>query len=345
MPAIGPDEVSLLMLVIEGALLGLFTTLFAFTIYILVFRQAKTRRLNVPILTVSISMYIIGFVHMALNARRAYLAFIEGRDGSPVAFLSLSTDGFYLSKEGLYVAQTTIGDGFLIYRLYIVWARDKRLLAFATIFLLGSIVSGIVALVNAAHVSSTTPIFATEIKRWIVSFFTLTLFTNFSCTALIAFKVWWAERQLAGFAHFSNNFKPVMIIVIESGAVYSAALFALLGTYLSGTWGYYFILDSMPQVIGIVFSLIIVRMGLKTSSGDSKQSSKQAWQARATSRQSQGGSQFVPMHPLVVQVQKNESVRDDNGKTISRGSVGDISSALEDTSLEDKRAADITFDV
>ncbi|KAI5116459.1 hypothetical protein M0805_005872 [Coniferiporia weirii] len=340
--AIGPDEVSLLMLVIEGALLGLFTTLFVTTMHILISRKGKSQRPNIPIIAISIAMYVIAFVHMCLNTRRSYLAFIERRDGTPADFLALSTDGFYLSKEGLYVAQTTIGDGFLVYRLFIVWGRDKRFLLPAGICLLGNIATGVAALVNAGRVSGTTPIFATEIKHWIVSFFVLTLFTNFSCTALIAFKVWWAERQLAGFAHFSSNFKPVMIIVIESGAVYSAALFALLGTYLSGTWGYYFVLDSMPQIIGIVFSLIIVRMSLKISLGEP---TRPTWSSRGTSRskQSEIVGQQVPMKPLVVQIQKNQSTQDDNGRSVARGSLDDAVSTLGGAG--DKQLESAEYDV
>ncbi|THG98240.1 hypothetical protein EW145_g7459 [Phellinidium pouzarii] len=358
--AIGPDSVSLIMLTIEGVLLGLFTSLFAATMYIMVFLPDGSQRLNKTIIAVSISMYIVAFVHMCLNTRRAYLAFILGKDETPYKFLALSTDGFYLAKEGLYVAQTTIGDGFLIYRLYIVWAREKRLLPLLLIFLMGSsvpwihsltsllVACGIAALVYAGRVSPSTPIFATAIKHWIVSFFSLTLFTNVLCTALISFKIWWSERQLASFAHFSNNFKPVMIIVIESGAVYSAALFALLGTYISGTWAYYFVLDSMPQIIGIVFSLIIVRMGLKLSSSENSQHGRLPFnkgRATGSSRQSEA-QRNVPMQPLVVKINQSKSIQDDSGKSIRRASVEDSSTlTMEGIGPDDKRSGRGSFDV
>ncbi|KAI5122013.1 hypothetical protein M0805_008005 [Coniferiporia weirii] len=342
--AIGPSDVFLLMLVIEGVLLGVFTMFFAATMYILASRRRGTQPLNKPVAAVSISLYVVAFAHLCLNARRAFIAFIEQRDGSPIAFLSHSSDGNYVAKESLYVVQTTIGDGFLIYRLYIVWARDKRLLVFSSVFLLASIVSGIGALINAARATATTPIFVAQIENWVVSFFVLTLFTNFFCTALIALKIWWSERQLTKFAHFSSSFKPVMVIVIESGAIYSAALIALLGTYISRTWAFYFILDSMPHIIGIVFSLIIVRMSLKISSGETSPRDLSKWRARAASETTQGGRNLT-MQSLVVQIQKNSSTRDDSGRSIARVSTeNSVPSTLGVGSVGEKRLESIDYD-
>ena len=55
------------------------------------------------------------------------------------------------------------------------------------------------------------------------------------------------------------------MIIIESGMIYSACLIILLSLYLSGSFAQYIVLDGVTQVIGIVFSLIIVRVGLGLS--------------------------------------------------------------------------------
>ncbi|KAI5122026.1 hypothetical protein M0805_008017 [Coniferiporia weirii] len=325
--AIGPDEVFLLILPIEGALFGLFTTLFVTTIHILVNRQRKTRGLNIPLVAVSVLLYVVAFAHLCLNEHRDYIAFIEQRDETPAAFLSRLTDRFYLAKEALYVVQTTIADTFLVYRLYIVWARDKRLLFAASIPLFASVVTGIIAVVSVAKASSETPIFAVKLKDWITSFFVITLFTNFSCTALIAFKVWWMERQLAEFSRSSSGFRPVMIIVIESGAVYSVSLIALLAMYINGTWAFYFIIDTMPDIIGVVFSLIIVRMSLASSSEKTRLPGLPKWQPQVSNGHTQSG-QLLPTRPLIVQIREDMCTRDDNGEFIRRGSMGGTPSTL-----------------
>ncbi|EJC99759.1 uncharacterized protein FOMMEDRAFT_93188, partial [Fomitiporia mediterranea MF3/22] len=135
-----------------------------------------------------------------------------------------------------------------IYRLYMVWGRYVRLLLPAVIFLLGSTACGTMALVDAARVSPTTLIFIPKLKQWIVSFFSLTLFTNLTCTALIAFKIWWTGRQLQSVSP-QRVHSPVLAIVVESGMVYSTALISLMAAYVSGSWGHYVILDMMAQII------------------------------------------------------------------------------------------------
>ena len=58
---------------------------------------------------------------------------------------------------------------------------------------------------------------------------------------------------------------PAAMIIIESGSIYSACLIILLSLYLSGSFAQYILLDAVTQMIGIVFSLIIVRVGLGLS--------------------------------------------------------------------------------
>jgi len=53
-----------------------------------------------------------------------------------------------------------------------------------------------------------------------------------------------------------------MIIIIESGAIYSAGLLCLLVTYAVGSNGQYPSLDAEMPLVGIAFNLIIVRVGL-----------------------------------------------------------------------------------
>lgn len=77
---------------------------------------------------------------------------------------------------------------------------------------------------------------------------------------------------------------PILWVVIESGAVYSFTLIALLGTYLAGSWAQYLLIDALSPIIvrdtlvwsqsypltwsaqGIVFSFVIVHFGLGISS-------------------------------------------------------------------------------
>ena len=90
---------------------------------------------------------------------------------------------------------------------------------------------------------------------WTTSFFVTTLATNVICTcassywdpisfidltysAMIAFRIWSVDRANRKYRETKSTLKPVLAIVIESGAIYSASLTILLVIYLSGNLGY-----------------------------------------------------------------------------------------------------------
>ncbi|EJC99753.1 uncharacterized protein FOMMEDRAFT_170339 [Fomitiporia mediterranea MF3/22] len=323
--AIGLDEASLLALVMESIMFGLLTACFSTTTYILLFRRRHGNALNKPVFAVSVLMYCVAFTHIALNARRAVYAFIAlpGGHESTVAYFKASADPLYLAKISMYIIQTITGDAFIIYRLYMVWGRELRLLIPALIFLFAGTACAIMAAIDASLVSPTTLIFIPRLKQWIVSFFSLTLFTNASCTALIAFKIWWTGRQLGRASH-RRNLTPVMAIIIESGSVYSISLISLMCAYLSGTWGHYIVLDMMTPIIAITFSLIIVRIGLGISASNASTRFRSTSQGRNVSLGSRGAIQEqMPMQPLVVHLAQTRSVKDDAGKLVTEGGETD----------------------
>lgn len=59
--------------------------------------------------------------------------------------------------------------------------------------------------------------------------------------ALIAVKVWKINSFSSRF--IGRSLTPVMLVVIESGAIYSCTLIALLVSYLTKSWAQYLILD------------------------------------------------------------------------------------------------------
>ncbi|KAL5513724.1 hypothetical protein ACEPAH_4124 [Sanghuangporus vaninii] len=311
--SISLNEASLLAIVVESMLFGILTALFVTAVYTMIFKGNDTRTLNKPALAVSVLMYCIAFVHVSINARRAVFAFIKLSDNSESVeeyFLD-SSNAVYLAKINMYLLQTLLGDTFIIYRLFIVWGRDFRLLIPAGVLLTASTVCAVFGNIAAARVSPSTLIFIPQLKRWIVSIFSLTLFTNASCTALIAFRIWWTGRQLRS-ASWRNSLSPVIAIVVESAAVYSVSLISLMAAYLSGSWGHYIVLDMMPQIIAITFLMIIVRISLGISS------SKNSPPLR--SRNEAAGSHVhrhqVSLQPLVVHLARSTTVKNDLGETV-----------------------------
>jgi hypothetical protein len=105
-----------------------------------------------------------------------------------------------------------------------------------------------------------------------------TLISNL--TALIVFRIWFTTKKVARFSS-QQTLLPVVIVVVESGAIYSISCITLLTVYLLDSNAQYPALDGvsplpsayerlltaffplqMFPIISIVFNLIIVRIAL-----------------------------------------------------------------------------------
>ena len=64
-------------------------------------------------------------------------------------------------------------------------------------------------------------------------------------SALIAFRIWSVDRASGKYRETKSTLKPVLAIVIESGAIYSASLMILLMIYFSHSWAYFI----LPQAV------------------------------------------------------------------------------------------------
>lgn len=125
---------------------------------------------------------------------------------------------------------------------------------------------GIGALNSVAHASPTTSVFESE--PFITALFVMTLFTNLSCTSqyefadpklprfisdmphivLIAAKIWWVGRKTATILH-TRTLMPIAIVIVESGALYSASLLILLIAFLKQSWAKPIMVDLVVQII------------------------------------------------------------------------------------------------
>ncbi|KDR79637.1 hypothetical protein GALMADRAFT_137431 [Galerina marginata CBS 339.88] len=264
----GIDSVTLVSIFVESVLYGLFIVLFiASTIIQLRKSRGQGNALNRPMLIASFTMFVLATVHIAIDLRRALTAFIgsAGR-GGPIALLGQVNAPTYLLKNGAYVVQALVGDAFIIYRLNLVWNGNKLVVYPVLVSFIASIGVGIGALQEVGRASPDASVFVASIQHWIASLFTLTLLTNFSSTTLIAFRIWSTHRQTKDIVGSGRGILPAMVVIIESGSIYSACLVILLSLYLLGSYAQYIVLDAVTQIIGAVFSLIIVRVALGISS-------------------------------------------------------------------------------
>ncbi|EPT04835.1 hypothetical protein FOMPIDRAFT_1094714, partial [Fomitopsis schrenkii] len=240
---------------------GAYSVLFILTLWVLLTRRRKHNPWRDHMLWISILMFVVATIHIGVNYTRIIQAFIVHRNepGGPAAFFNELSNFTQIFGSTLYIAQTVIGDSVVLLRCYLVWG-SVWVIVVPFVLLLGSTASGIGILYSFARVVPQADIFVTELQNWITAFFSLTLATNIICTSLVAFRIWWLNRSIMAF--LNHSYYPIMFLVLESGAVYSATLTALLILYKTGSWFQYVLLDAISPIVGLVFSMIIIRIGL-----------------------------------------------------------------------------------
>ncbi|KAF8986819.1 hypothetical protein BDQ17DRAFT_1315280 [Cyathus striatus] len=264
------SEITLASIFAESLLYGIFISLFisSTTILFKKFRKSTGRIIHQRLLFVSTLMFILGTIHISADLCRIFDAFIAHRDaeGGIDKYLKQTNTTVYLVKSVAFALQTLVGDVFILYRLYLVWSGDKRVVYPISICVIASIGVAIGGLRASDLTSSNDPGFVTELQHWVGSFFSLTLCTNFTSTLLIAGRIWWNRHQTRRILVEGRSLSPAAMAIIESGAIYSICLVILLALYLSGNYASYIVLDTVTQITGVVFSLVIVRVALGISS-------------------------------------------------------------------------------
>ncbi|KXN85650.1 hypothetical protein AN958_10987, partial [Leucoagaricus sp. SymC.cos] len=251
----------LIAIFVQSCLWGAFAVLFILTYWTLVYRRPNGQPINAPMLFAAILMFVLATMQLGTNFTRVIRGFVI-HEGNTGAYYNVLAEFTQIFGSALYIVQTFVGDGVAIYRCYIVWNRRLMFIMFPCTLYVGSLVSGIGILVTMGRATEGALVFVEDLGRWISSFFAFTLVTSTTSTFMIASRIWYLNNESIRAGQRGSNLHPVARVVVESGAIYSSMLIALLILYGQKSWFQYIIVDTLSSLIGIVFSVIIVRIGL-----------------------------------------------------------------------------------
>ncbi|KAJ7026614.1 hypothetical protein C8F04DRAFT_878532, partial [Mycena alexandri] len=167
-------------------------------------------------------------------------------------------------RDALYIAQCILGDSVAIYRCWILWDRDFRVIALPLILLVATIVSGAMVCQKLSMLASYSTIFDPTVWHWLVALFSLGLGQNTITTGLMAFRLWLVGRRAQAYNIGSSQFYSTMILLVESAVLYFALQIAVLVVFLKKSNIQLVLLGSIPPVIGITFTVIIIRVAFRS---------------------------------------------------------------------------------
>ncbi|KAJ7671239.1 hypothetical protein DFH06DRAFT_910331, partial [Mycena polygramma] len=243
---------------------GGYAVLFGICVHILYSRRTPGTPVNMLLLVTAVLMFAMSTIHICIGLARGLTAFID-RTGLPNGASEYYGEIWLwinIFKQALYVTNNIVADSLVIIRCYVVWNFSYRVVAFPVIMLLATSVCGYVAVAQFARLVPGQDVFTTTIAEWGTTLFSLSLSTNIIVTSLIAGRIYWIGRRTKRLISGAHNYQNTVAIVLESGVIYSVGLVTLLIVYRSGTNAQYIVYDAMAQIMGIVPTMIIVRVGL-----------------------------------------------------------------------------------
>ncbi|KAJ7152895.1 hypothetical protein C8R46DRAFT_1120710 [Mycena filopes] len=175
------------------------------------------------------------------------------------------------------VMQTTLGDGMLIYRCWVVYERSWRIVAFPILLWIGGAVCTVMNIVLEIRLHSNALVTSTSLRPVIISFWVLTIVLNILTTGMLVYRIWQVDRKSSQFAYRTTSsssghgttrpsrLKQAMRIIIESGLLYTTVALITFITYITNSNSAYATSDVEVQVVGIAFNLIIIRAGIRAA--------------------------------------------------------------------------------
>ncbi|KAJ7750808.1 hypothetical protein B0H16DRAFT_1549167 [Mycena metata] len=261
------DVAELAGIVVEGVLYGIFVVLSIITFYHLLWTRRHSK-LNVPMVGAAVVMSILATCQLIVDTDNIFKAFIDLERPARLFFLIDATQQIFAAKHAIYFTQMIVGDAIVIYRAYVVWGGAIWVVVVPILCSIGSGISAYQTIWATRHVASISIIAE---AKWGYAIFSLSLAANVIATSLIAYRIWQSERQIRHLvgsrstrSSGSRSLTSVIRIIVETGAINAGYLLAYTFVLKSESHGLEIMASISTPLIGILFSMVIIRATINT---------------------------------------------------------------------------------
>jgi len=260
-----------------------------------------------------IVFFCIATMHLAMNCFRMIRGFVEhvNDPGGAVGYLGNLAPWDHVFKDTLYATQEMLGDGVAIYRCWVIWNRNWRIVILPLMLFIVSMISGYtVCGLYTTQVAGST-VFDPRLTHWISTFYAVAVVQSAMTTGLMGYRIWKTDRRSASFRANGNksNLMPVLRILVESAALQLIVETLLLSLYAADYNPQYILLEIVTPLVGITFTAITIRLTLRMSGAlDGNKPTG------ALSHQSNGNNTShaqiatigsMPMRPIAINITKD----------------------------------------
>ncbi|KII84677.1 hypothetical protein PLICRDRAFT_32316 [Plicaturopsis crispa FD-325 SS-3] len=257
------DAAHLAGLIVENILYGIFVSMLSLVGYLLVAQKKIKERTWWPLIVTVGAIFLLSTARLIVDSKSLFIAFVKTESRSERdAFLL----GSYTIPKGLIGCGVIwLGDFFVIYRCWIVWRRRIEVVLAPIILTAGSLACGF-RFVSLLGNHSTVVNDPQTLSRWLTGTFVLSLCTNVIATACLAFKIWSVDRRSRrNLDIHAKSLTPILLVIIESGALNAAFIFAFTFTFAVESLASIPLSYALPHINGSTFLLVIIRVLVDTA--------------------------------------------------------------------------------
>ncbi|KAI9573477.1 hypothetical protein HD554DRAFT_2310684 [Boletus coccyginus] len=276
------DKISMIGIWVETVLYGVNCVMYALCMLVLL-RGGKVPPLRWVLVVTSTILIVLATIHVGASLQQLLDAFVyvpADVPGYSTTYWLDPTLTVRSLKDDLYDALVFVQDFIIIWRLYVVFMYDWRVIVLpvgnwlstsSVLKLFTGIAQVILEAASIGVAYSATAILAAhpDISQYgslpglAISAWVLDITLNVSVTVAIAGRLWWMGRTMASLTSTqTNRFALSIYVVIESGAIFAGADITALVLYASNNPGFSIGADIASQVATLTPLLIVVQVGL-----------------------------------------------------------------------------------
>jgi len=265
MAPMGFDEAYIIALWTETFLYGVNSVLVWACLFVLTCMRRETSS-NKFLIAIVIIQYLVSTTDISLGLVRGIVAFIDdaGQPDGPTTYLMNVTSPLNIAHLMLSCTNSILNDCVIVWRCYHVWGKNYKVIIFPVLLVIATLACGIGQGISFRTAREGHNEFNNQIQPWVEAFSLVTLATNVVGTSLIAFRIWSVLRIRS----VGPSYSRLLILLIESGMLFSASLVIGLVLYLLRTVSFFIVYAMYCQLSSIIPTMILLLVGLKLTSND-----------------------------------------------------------------------------
>ncbi|KAJ7935882.1 hypothetical protein B0H13DRAFT_1589966, partial [Mycena leptocephala] len=223
-----------------------------------------------------VAMYILSTVHVACRWVLIKNAFIDHADSRETTVIYLVQSPLWLTVLAavVFTVNTLVSDSILIWRYWIVWNRQWKIIILPTFCTVAGAGLGFRSIAEQAAYVLNPNLDRASFVDFATPYFALSLVTTSLATGLIIVRIFTLTGRAA---RKSGGYGRVIEIVVESALMYSVALIIFLPFLVQGSDNDGYAQAVVAQMTGMAPTLIVARVSLGLARPD------ETWQEPATS--------------------------------------------------------------